>query len=113
MVLLVVTLIVIVGAVVLWRVLSSRKEEVFVYPSIEEITEVIKEEEQGKLVDDFPSDFPVYPASNVSYSYKVYNKYGYDGEGYEAEWTIEETVPKVMSWYVDALETAGWEGGGL
>ena len=62
-------------------------------------------EEGGKLPDNFPSDFPVYPKAELASSWMAS---GNDTDGLSLIWETEDTVSKVGNYYESELKNAGW-----
>ncbi len=62
-------------------------------------------EEGGKLPDNFPSDFPVYPKAELASSWTAS---GNDTDGLSLIWETEDSVSKVGNYYESELENTGW-----
>lgn len=61
---------------------------------------------ENKIPSDFPSDFPVYPGSNVTSSLSG-NQNG-QGNGFWLTLTTNVSTDKVVSYYESSLKTNGW-----
>jgi hypothetical protein len=62
-------------------------------------------EEEGRLPDNFPSDFPIYPNAKLVSSWMAS---GNDTDGLSLIWETEDSVSKVSNYYESELEEAGW-----
>jgi hypothetical protein len=91
------------GAILAYRQFENNKGQIKTDPTFYEI--------KGKIIDGFPSDFPVYPGAKLEGSASV-NPPTTNDEGYRIKWEINTesaTVPEIMRWYEQELPAAGWE----
>jgi hypothetical protein len=64
----------------------------------------------GRLIEGFPSDFPIYPGGVLIASAKI-NPPNVPDQGYRAKWELvgtQDTTSEVVSWYKDQLVSQGW-----
>jgi len=62
-------------------------------------------EEEGRLPDNFPSDFPIYPDAKLASSWVAK---GDDTDGLSLVWETKDSVSKISNFYESELEDAGW-----
>ncbi|MGB6838980.1 MAG: hypothetical protein WBD86_00680 [Microgenomates group bacterium] len=63
-------------------------------------------EEEGKLPDNFPADFPIYPNAKLESSWTATSD---ETEGLSLMWETNDSIDKVADYYKDELTSGGWK----
>lgn len=63
-------------------------------------------ENQGKLPDEFPKDFPVYPEAQITGSW---TSTGDRGTGISVVWEAKGPLDKIVAFYKSELPRNGWK----
>lgn len=63
-------------------------------------------QEGGKLPEEFPSDFPIYPGAKITSSW---TSSGDDAKGISVVWETNDSPDKVANYYKSSIESKGWK----